>query len=138
MSAYQTQQVMTSSPVMLVAMLYDKAIQCLKEVIQAIEAGNVEARWKSNQRAYEIIQHLQLTLNLEKGGEIARNLDRLYSLMLRLLPQVNMANNAAPAREVIALLEPLRDAWRQGAKAGPQADATGANANTAEATRVSA
>ena len=55
---YQTQQIMTASPARLVAMLFEKAISCLNEAIRAIEAGDIQARWKANSRAMEIINHL--------------------------------------------------------------------------------
>ncbi len=110
--AYGTQQVMTSSPAMLVALLYDKAIACLKEAVAAIEAGEVERRWKANQRACEIIDHLAATLDLEAGGEIAANLDQLYNFMLKRLGDVDLKNDPSPAREVIQLLIPLRDSWK--------------------------
>ena len=114
-NAYQTQQIMTASPVMLVAMLYDKAIQSLKKAVIAIDAGDIRERWNANNRAFEIIQHLQRTLDRERGGEIAANLDTLYGHMLRVLPQVDMKNDQEAARNVIRLLEPLRDSWRQAA-----------------------
>lgn len=122
---YQTQQIMTASPAMLVFMLLEKAISCLKEAIKAIENNEIEARWRANGRAMEIISHLQLTLDTEKGGEIAGNLDRLYSYMLTRLPKVDIRNEIEAAREVIALLEPLRESWRELAKQGdlPQKDA---------------
>ncbi len=110
---YLTQQVMTAPPAKLVFMLYDKAILSLKEAIAAIEAGNIEARWKANKRAYEIISHMWSTLDVESGGEIAENLDRLFSYMLSRLPDVDFKNDPAPAQEVIGLLEPLRQAWQQ-------------------------
>ena len=71
LQTYGTQQVMTSSPVKLIALLYDKAIVSLKEAIQAIEAGEIEKRWKSNGKAIDIIQHLASTLDHEAGGEIS-------------------------------------------------------------------
>jgi len=122
---YQTQQIMTASPAMLVFMLFEKAISCLKEAIKAIENNEIEARWRANGRAMEIISHLQLTLDTDKGGEIAANLDRLYSYMLTRLPKVDIRNEAQAAREVIGLLEPLRESWRELAKQGdqPQKDA---------------
>lgn len=122
---YLTQQVMTASPAMLVFMLFEKAIGCLKEAVKAIESNEIEARWRANSRAMEIISHLQLTLDLEKGGEIAANLDRLYSCILRRLPQVDIRNDVLAAKESITLLEPLRDSWRELAKQGdqPQKDA---------------
>jgi len=115
---YQTQQIMTASPAMLVFMLLDKAILCLKEAIRAIEAKDVEARWRANARAMEIIGHLKGTLNREKGGEIARNLDRLYGFMLTLLPKVDFENDAAAAQQVIDLLAPFRASWKELASRG--------------------
>lgn len=110
---YRTQQVMTASPAQLVFMLYDRAIGSLREAVAAIEAGDIEGRWRANNRAIEIINHLWSTLDLESGGEIARNLDRLFPFMTMRLAQVDIRNNPVPAREVIKLLEPLRDAWRE-------------------------
>jgi flagellar protein FliS len=117
---YQTQQIMTASPAMLVFMIYEKAISSLKEAIRAIENQEIEARWRANGRAMEIISHLQMTLDMDKGGEVAANLDRLYSYMLNRLPKVDIRNDAAVATEVIGLLEPLRESWRDLAKQGEQ------------------
>ena len=113
LKSYGTQQVMTSSPAQLVALLYDKAIASLREAIQAIEAGEVERRWKANNKASEIITHLANTLDHDAGGEIAANLERLYNFMLTRLFEVDRYKDAKAAREVIGLLEPLRDSWHQ-------------------------
>lgn len=111
-STYLTQQVMTASPAKLVSMLYDKALISLREAIAAIEKGDIEARWKANARATEIVSHMWSTLDREKGGEIAENLDNLFSFILSRLPEVDMRNDPEPAREVIGLLEPIAESWR--------------------------
>lgn len=123
---YQTQQIMTASPAMLVYMLLDKAIVSLKEAIRAIESKNVEGRWRANARAMEIITHLRATLDHKRGGEIARNLDQLYGFMLTLLPKVDFANDTKAAQSVIDLLTPFRASWKElaargAAKPAPQA-----------------
>ena len=130
---YQTQQILTASPAMLVFMLYDKAITSLREAVKAIEDNEIETRWRANGRAMEIIAHLQLTLDKEKGGEVAANLDRLYGYMLSRLPKVDIRNDAMAAREVVGLLEPLRDSWRELARQGdqPQKDAARVSAELA-------
>jgi flagellar protein FliS len=115
---YQTQQIMTASPATLVFMLLDKAIVCLKEAIRAIEAKDIESRWRANARAMEIISHLKSTLDHDKGGIIARNLDQLYSFMLSHLPKVDFANDANAAQSVIELLVPFRDSWKELASRG--------------------
>jgi flagellar protein FliS len=109
---YQTQQILTASPVKLVFMLYDKAIACLKEAMRAVEAGDIEARCAANTRAMEIVAHLRGTLDRDKGGEIAANLDRLYGFILTLLPKVDFDNDAKSAQAAIDLLTPLRDSWQ--------------------------
>lgn len=108
---YQTQQVMTASPAKLIFMLYERAIRALKEAEAAIEAGEIEARWRANNRAIEIVTHMWSTLDMENGGEIAENLDRLFSFITMKLADIDLHNDPAPAQEVIALLEPLRDSW---------------------------
>ena len=108
-SKYLTQEIMTASPAKLVSMLYDKVRLSLKEAIAAIDAGEVEARWRANARAMEILSHMWSTLDVEKGGEIAQNLESLFSFMLSRLPEVDFRNDPEPAREVIELLEPVRD-----------------------------
>lgn len=115
-SKYLTQEVMTASPAKLVSMLYDKVVLSLKEAIAAIESGDIEGRWRANARAMEIITHMWSTLDVEKGGEIAQNLESLFSFMLTRLPEVDIRNDPEPARDVIGLIEPLRDAWRELAK----------------------
>ncbi len=115
---YQTQQIMTASPAMLVFMLFDKAIGSLNAAVRAIAANDIEGRWQANKRAIEIVSHLQRTLNMELGGETAENLDRLYDFMLKLLSTVDSNNDPKPAEDVIKLLEPLRESWRELANQG--------------------
>jgi flagellar protein FliS len=112
-SKYQTQQVMTASPARLVCMLYDRAILSLKEAVAAIEAGQIEARWRANKRAADIIAHMWTTLDTERGGEIAANLADLFKYMLSRLPAIDLDNDPTPAQEVIRLLEPLRESWHK-------------------------
>ena len=71
---YLRQQVLSASPAGLVAMLLDRAVALLNEVVEAIAAGKVEGRWRANAKATEIICHLWETLDMERGGEIAARL----------------------------------------------------------------
>jgi flagellar protein FliS len=113
---YRNQELMTASPARLVVMLYDRAIQSLNEAIKAIADGDIQRRWKANKNASEIITHLAMTLNFEEGGQIALNLNDLYRFMLRTLVNVDVRNDPQPARDVIKLIEPLRESWDQLAK----------------------
>jgi len=114
---------MTSDPVTLVVLLYDKAVMSLKVAIRAIGDGEIEARWRANNKAVEIINHLLMTLDMEKGGEVASNLEAVYGYMLHRLLDVDMRNDPRAAEEVIQLLEPLRASWAELAKANGTASA---------------
>jgi flagellar protein FliS len=118
LQSYRDQEILTASPARLVAMLYDKTVTCLHDTVAAIEAGDIERRYKSSTRAIEIITHLALTLDMERGGQIAQNLEQLYRFMLKHLLDVNVRNDAKPALDVIKLLEPLRASWHELAAKG--------------------
>lgn len=130
---YRTQQVMTASPAQLVALAYEQAINALNEAVEAIRAGDVQGRWRANNRASSLITELAVRLDLEQGGEIAQNLLELYRYALARLPQVDLANDPRPAEEVIGLLTPLRDSWRQLAASGAEMPAPAETAAEAAA-----
>ncbi len=122
--SYRVQEIMTASPTRLIALLYDRAITSLNEAIEAIAAGDIERRYRANNRAVEIIAHLAMTLDMEQGGQIAKNLDQLYRFMLTRLPQVDLRNDPKPAKEIIRLLEPIRASWHELATNGGRPGAT--------------
>lgn len=135
MQAYKTQQNAGASPVQVVAILYDRMIVSLREAAEAAEAKEIERRWKANTRATEIIGHLRNALDLEQGGEVAANLDRLYGYALTRLIDVDRKNDAKAAREVARLMEPIRDSWKQLAKQGGEGSQQAASPQAPRATQ---
>ncbi len=123
-SKYVTQQVMTAAPAKLVFLLYEKAISSLHEACTAIDTGEVETRWRANNRAIVIVSHLWSTLDMEHGGDISWNLGDLFPYMITRLAEVDVNNDRATAEEVIGLLEPLRDSWRDLSRTQQGAEAT--------------
>ncbi len=134
---YLAQQISSASPAKLVFMLYERAITLLRETIDAIEAGDIERRWRANAKATEVISHLWGTVDRERGGEIAENLNRLYGFMMMRLTMVDVENNAQSAREVIELLEPLRRSWQIVADGEPANGGTERRSDEAAVTQVS-
>jgi len=62
-------------------------------------------------KALNILDGLRMSLNIEKGGEIASNLDDLYDYMQRQLIQSNAHNDIAILDEVKGLVEEIKSAW---------------------------
>lgn len=110
---YKHQQVNTASPAKMVYMLYEKTLSRLNEAKHAIERKDIQSRCNANCNAQELIAHLSNTLDMNQGGEIAANLERLYTHCLIRLMDVDRHNDPAAADEVIKLLTPLRDAWAE-------------------------
>lgn len=110
--AYQENRVMTQTPGRVVVMLYDGAIKFLRQAIAELEAGKFIEKGKSISRAGDILQELNITLNMEAGGEIAQNLRQLYAFMQERLFQANMQKDADMIRDTIRLLEELNDGWK--------------------------
>ncbi len=134
---YLAQQIMSASPAKVVAMLYERAIALLHETVEAIEAGDIERRWRANGKATEVVSHLWGTLDRERGGEIAENLNRVYGFMMMRLTMVDVTNDAQAAREVIELLEPLRRSWQEIANGEPASAATESRSDIVAPTQVS-
>jgi flagellar protein FliS len=112
LEAYQTNAVATQSKGRLVVMLYDGAIKFLKLAIKEMEAKNYEAKGKYLNKAQDIIWELSSVLNVEEGGDIAKNLRSLYLYMNRRLNEANIKIDPEIVKEVISLLETLKKSWK--------------------------
>ena len=109
---YQQTSVTTCNPMKLVVMLYDGAINFLKESIEDIGKKEIKNKIIAINRAKDIITELNNSLKCEIGGEFALTLRRLYYFMDRHLFQANLNNNTQAIHEVIKLLSTLREAWQ--------------------------
>ena len=67
---------------------------------------------KSLARASKIVLGLQNALDFEEGGEIATNLNELYSYVVRRLFHVNAHNDIDALLEIHGLMEEIRQAWK--------------------------
>lgn len=64
-------------------------------------------------RAQEIIFELNVTLNMNEGGDLAKALRSLYEYMDRRLMEANLKKDKAIVEEVLKRVTVLRDAWAQ-------------------------
>ena len=113
-----------ASPHRLVTMLYDGLLESLAEARGALIKHDIEAKGRAVGRAVRILEEgLRGGLNSDAGGELAHNLNALYSYISQRLTLANLRNDADALSECYALVEPLRDAWVQIAAAAPAATA---------------
>jgi flagellar protein FliS len=100
MSAYG-QAAETLAPARQIVLLYDGAIRRTKEARRAIESRRVNERFIAIEKATAIIEALHACLDYERGGEIARNLDRLYTYVVVRLQRANLTDDGSICDEVV-------------------------------------
>ena len=112
-NAYKKASVNTLDQNKLIIMLYDGAIKNANFAVEYMKSGEIEKVHDSLIKTKNIVTELLATLNMENGGEIAKNLKSLYSYMFSLLIEANMEKKSEPVLNVIDLLKELRGAWVQ-------------------------
>lgn len=117
--AYQKAQVSTVDQRKLIIMLYDGAIRFLTTAAEKLKAGDAYEAHNNLIKGKSIIAELLASLNMEQGGEIAKNLQRLYSYMFNELIDANLNKDAKRVEHVLHLLRELRVGW-QGIKGAPE------------------
>ncbi len=122
---YVSDSVGTASPARLVVMLYDRLVLDLMQAEEALKAGDRTVASGRLQHAQEILIELRTTLRTDVW-EAAAGLAGLYTFVINELIAANVHADGERTAACRALLEPLRDAWREAA-------ATTSAANAAQA-----
>ena len=111
-----------ASPHALIQMLFEGLFQSLNAARGAMERGEIEEKGRHLGKAVRILQEgLAAGLDLEKGGELAGNLKLLYDYCVKQLTQANVRNDPALVEEVMGVLQPVAQGWKE---IGPQGSAT--------------
>ncbi len=124
---YRETQIRTASPMELIIMLYD---ECIRSLNQAEESFKIEGPNRLQEinncllHAQDIITELAVSLDMEKGGAIARNLQRVYDFMIFHLAKANTSKQLKPITEVRDMLIEFRETWQQVAQKEPQREPT--------------
>jgi flagellar protein FliS len=110
---YTNVQVSTVDRGRLLLMLYDGAIKFLKQAKAGLENKDIPKFARFLSKAQAIISELMLTLDFEKGGDVAKDLDRLYDFMLFYLTEANLEKDPEKVQRVIDLVHIIANAYRE-------------------------
>lgn len=125
--AYRRTQIETASKEQLLLMLYDGAIHYLKRAkMKMQEPPNEESLTEKTNlilKAQDIILELMAALDMENGGDLTRQLFRLYEYMNYRLNQANIRREIPAVEEVITLLSDLRATWDEAIQRAQRANA---------------
>jgi flagellar protein FliS len=117
---YKQTAVKTANRGQIVIMLYEAAIQNVKKAAVAIDQKDIPAKGVAIGKAHDIINELLNTLDFEVGGNIAKDLERLYNFMTEQLVKANLEISKEPLQTVQKLLETLLEGWKGAVNQGGQ------------------
>ena len=117
-TAYQKANVTTASQGHLIVLLYEAAVKNMEAAAAPIgaegkiKAGDIERFGILIQKTQSIITELQVSLDMEKGGNISKNLMSLYVFFNSELTDANINHNKEKINSVCTMMKELLDSWQ--------------------------
>ena len=109
----QNSQVTQADPAQLIVLLYSGAIALIAQGQQFQKGKDLVQAGLAISKAQAIVGELRQVLDMDSGGEIAKNLDRLYAYLHELMVKAMLVNKIEPLNEASKLLTELRQAWSE-------------------------
>jgi flagellar protein FliS len=100
-----------ADPHRLIQLLINGALERINMAKAQMQAKNTEGKGRLIGKAIEIVNGLRGFLDLEKGEELAQQLDGLYEYMTHTLFEANLKNDPEKLDEVSYLLRQVKEAW---------------------------
>jgi flagellar protein FliS len=116
LNQYKKAQVQTASPEQILIMLYDGAIRFCNQAKIHMENKNIEQSHVNIVKAQRIITEFMSSLDMDMGGEMAKNLFNLYEYLHYRLVQANIKKDAEAIEEVLGHLRSLKGTWEDAIK----------------------
>ena len=112
---YRNNDVVTANQGRLIVMLYDGLIKQLDLGTAELrkEIPRFDVAHNALTKAQEILNELETSLDMEKGGEVAQNLLSLYRFFTHTLVQANIDKKAEDLPAIREQIAELREAWTQ-------------------------
>lgn len=119
-NGYLENEILQADPLKLVQLLYRGAIDAAGRASACLVAGDIAGRGRHVSKAIEIVTELMLSVDRERGGEVAANLIELYDYVLRKLAAAHAEQSAARLEEAVQVLRTLLVGWEEiGAASAP-------------------
>lgn len=113
--SYGAVAVSTVTPESLVLMLFDGALRFIARAEHGFEKELLSRRneevHNNLTKARAILRELQVSLNMEAGGEFPGQMFALYDFMIDQLLAADIRKERGPIQNVSALLLDIRNAW---------------------------
>lgn len=102
-----------ATPHKLISLLFDACQENLAVAKGGIQRKDIKVKAEAIKKAMEIIVRLQAVLDFDKGGQIAVQLDDLYTFCTNRLALANALNDADKIDEVYRVIADIKLGWKQ-------------------------
>ena len=113
LNSYNQNNINIETPEKLIEMVYEGALKFTSFAKKAIEKNDIEKKVYWINRTINIFTELLISLDIEKGGDIALYLTGLYEQQIKFLTEANVENNTEKLDIVINVLKGLLEAWKE-------------------------
>lgn len=100
-----------ASPHRIIQMLMQKFIDHMSAIAGAIDRQDMATKGQLISKALAIVQHLHQCLDMESGGDVAKQLSELYAYMQKELVNVNIKNNGELALRIKDVMSQIKSGW---------------------------
>lgn len=104
-------RIASGNPHTLIGMLLDGALKRIAIATGATERGDVAVKGNTISAAIRIVDSLRAALDHKRGGQIAENLDALYTYIEKRLMEANRKSDTDILSEVSMLLGEIKEGW---------------------------
>ena len=111
--SYRKAAIQNATSVGLVIIMYDMLAADLRRAIEAMHAKDVEKRSAELKHAFLVLLQLESSLDMEKGGQAARNLSHFYSVSRAKILEAHFKVSAEMLQRQIDLIVDVRTAWER-------------------------
>ena len=109
-----------ATPARLVQVMFEQILThlvtaqgCMERIQGNLPLRDVMTKGQAIGKAVRLINQLDHTLDMERGGQIAVNLRNLYGYMLNRLTVANVTNDPSIVAEVAGLVRKIKAGWDQ-------------------------
>lgn len=115
-NVYKNNSINFASKEQLLLMLLDGAVKFAKIARQAILDKDIKMAHENIIKTQNIYYELMTSLDVNQGGEWAKNLMGIYTFIVDKLVQANIKKDINILDEVMPLIEDVRDTWNEAYK----------------------
>jgi len=108
---YKKDAVISAPPERIVLMLYDGAMRHMNLALKKLKSGDRSGYSQHLSKGQAIVAELVNSLDAKLGGEVGKNLERLYLYIIDRLIEANLNGQGQAISDCIRIMKTLKEGW---------------------------